>query len=114
MRLSQASRLKLLFALNDLPLLPCAYVTLWSFAGQFTEVPNIWTRGFLGWILPVTFLHCFYLPYLCSAAITFCSLRYLVQTRFPPKDTLIFSGLLLLCLLGLASVETVFAAAMSV
>ena len=106
--------IKWLYVLNDLPLLPCVYITFWSAASHFTEVEWIWTREFLGWILPIYFLRCFYLPYITSAAIAGFYLYNLIKNKFPKIDTVIFIVLTVICILGLISVETAFNAAMSV
>ena len=114
MKESRFSILKLLFILNDLLLLPCVYVTLWTVASKFMAVGNIWTRNFLSWSLPVVLLNCFYIPYISSALISCIYLRVLQKNKFPKSETVGFVILLLICMMGLISLDRVFDAAMSV
>ena len=106
---------RLLFFINTLTLLPCAYVTVINIRYKITGLyfwP--WTRSFLGFILPVVFLRCFYLPYICTAVFAGIYIFMLRKYRYPKKDVVTFILLFLICVLGLVSVEEVFHAAMSV
>lgn len=111
---SKLRTVKILFICNLIPLLPCVYVTFWTIASYHMEVYWIWTRGFLGFILPVTFLRCFYIPYIASTVLSVYYFIFLYKEKFPKKETILFIVLFIICVLGLLSVETVFRAAMSV
>lgn len=106
--------LKILYIINDVTLLPCAYLTVLNFLSVFTDVPLPWSRAFLGLTLPVVMLRCFYLPYIQSSVISIVYLCLLIKNKFPLKETIIFVVLLTICILGLLSVEEVFWAAMGV
>ena len=106
--------LKILYIINDATLLPCAYLTVLNFLSAYTDVPWPWSRFFLGLTLPVVMLRCFNLPYIQSAVIAIVYLCLLIKNKFPLKDTVIFVVLLIICILGLLSVEEVFWAAMGV
>ena len=109
------SNIKIPSAINAILLLPCAYVTVINILAEITGVYYWpWTRSFLGFILPVVLLRCFFIPYICTpvfAIIHFCMLR---KRGYPKKEVGLFILLLIISVLGLVSLEEVFWAAMSV
>ncbi len=105
---------KKLLIINDIPLLPCVYVTFHYALADFMPYHNIWTREFLGFILPVVFLRCFYIPYITSPLLIILNFVLLAKNKFPKKETVWFVIVTAVCILGLVSLETVFNAAMSV
>lgn len=106
--------LTILNIINIIPLLPCAYLTILKILSLFTEVNMPWSRAFLGFTLAVVFLRCFFLPYITSAIINIVHLCILIKNKFPLKETILFAILLIICILGLLSVEDVFWAAMGI
>lgn len=112
--MSNFKRINIWFLINNIPLLPCVYLTLWTIASKFTEVQWIWTRDFLGFILPVILLRCFFIPYISSFVIALWYFVALIKNKFPKKYVIEFIVLLSICVMGLISVETVFQVGMSV
>ncbi len=106
--------MKTLFIVNDILLFPCAICTVWEFISWFADIGSIWQRWFLGLTLPIVFLRIFLLPYLFSVLIVAGYLWALWKNGFPKKETLLFIALLIICALGLISLEPVFWAAMGV
>ena len=96
----------------DLVLLPCAFVTVFRFAALFVPLrETFWTRAFLGWTLPVVFLRCLYLPYAAAAVLLPLSAAVLIRARSRRAAILCLAAV---CILGLLSLEAVFAAAMGI
>lgn len=111
---NSAKVIKILYIINDVILLPCAYLTVINILSGFTDVHMTWSRAFLGLTIPVVLLRCFFLPYILSAVISIAYLCLLIKNKFPLKETIIFVVLLIVCILGILSVEEVFWAAMGV
>lgn len=65
-------------------------------------------------ILPVALLRCLYFPYIITAALSVIYAIMLWKTRSPAKEIVLFIVILLVCVLGVVSVEEAFHAAMSV
>lgn len=104
-----------LYLINTLIMLPCAYVTCVNIGYKLTGLyfwP--WTRSFLGFILPVVLLRCFYLPYVTTAVLTGLCIYMIKKYKSPKKTIIAFAIMILLNVLGIISLEEVFAAAMSV
>ena len=104
-----------LYFINTLIMLPCAYVTCINIRYKLTGMyfwP--WTRAFLGFILPVVFLRCFYLPYVTIFFLTVLCIYVIKKYKPPIKMVIVFAIMVLLNVLGIISLEEVFRAAMSV
>ena len=108
-------RIKKVFLINAILLLPCTYLTLFKFFNADPSVQSkIWTSGFLGLTLPVVFLRILYIPYIVTFAVGIAYFVFLVKEKPQIKDYLFYFVLLIVSILGLFSLEEVFMAAMGI
>lgn len=101
--------LRILYVLNTLLLLPCAYFTL-------ALVTPLRTHGrlFLGAVLPIVGLRIYYIPYISSTILT-AGYIYLIKKHIcSDKERIFFSILLIITILGLISLEMVYSAVMGI
>lgn len=111
----QLRTIQILYVLNLALLLPCVYATVVGVLNHFFEIDlHIWTRGFLGLTLPIIFLRILFLPYILSAILNAAYIWLLVKVKCFAKEVVLFAFLLLICILGLLSVEQVFWAGMGI
>ena len=108
-------KIKKLFIINDILLLPCVYLTFANILIKIFDADvNVWTRSFLGLTLPIVFLRIFFVPYIASIILSILYFINLKKKNFPKKEVVSFIVLFLICIVGLISVEPVFYAAMGV
>ena len=105
---------KLWYVINLIPLLPCVYVTVAKILSFYKIYLPIWSRLFLGLTLPVIFLRIFYLPYVISTVLNVVYPWLLAKEKHSAKEIILFVFFLIICVLGLLSVETVFNAGMGI
>ena len=106
---------KILYIINAITLLPCSCITVINLLERLGIIHVWpWNRFFLGMILPVALLRCLYFPYIITAALSVIYAIMLWKTRSPAKEIVLFIVILLVCVLGVFSVEEAFRAAMSV
>ena len=107
--------IKILYIINLIPLLPCVYLTLTEVISRLTGSSiGVWSRAFLGFTLLIVFLRIFFLPYILSFLLSLAYLFVLIKCKAAKREIIVFLLMLLLCVLGLLSVEKVFWAAMGV
>lgn len=103
----------LLYFLNLLPLYPCIYLTYTRIIGH-DPLQWVWSHDFLGATMLIIFARCFFLPYIVSALLSGAYLYHLEKEHYPKFETFLFIIMLILCIMGLLSVEAVFAAGMGI
>lgn len=107
--------IKILYIINLIPLLPCVYLTVTEGILRTTGYSiSVWSRMFLGFTLLVVFLRIFFLPYISSLLLTLAYVFLLIKNKASKREGIVFLLMLILCVLGLLSVEKVFWAAMGV
>lgn len=106
---------KILYIINAITLLPCSFITVINMLERLGIIHVWpWDRFFLGFIIPVALLRCLYLPYIITVVLSLIYAVMLWKNKSPIKEIVIFIVVLLVCVLGIVSVEEVFHAAMSV
>ena len=114
----------ILLAIEDILLLPCVMLSgyrLIEFCGADFHYA-IWNSGFLGLILPIVFLRCFFLPYITlGIIIILLTVSLIIEKKgsiktigMDQKEKRKFFLAGIICLIGLLSVEVAFNGAMSV
>lgn len=101
------------YLLNLLSLFPCIYLSFTKII-QRDPLNWIWSRSFLGATFPIIILNLFFLPYIFSVLWICAYVFYLKKSKFPKFESAFFILTLILCIMGLCSINTVFRAGMGI
>lgn len=103
----------LLYFLHLIPLYPCIYLTFTRII-RHDPLHWVWSHDFLGATLLIILARCFFLPYIVSALLSGAYIYHLEKENYPKVEKILFGIMLILCIMGLFSVEAVFDAGMGI
>lgn len=103
----------LIYFINLLTLYPCIYLTFTRIIGH-DPLHWVWSHNFLGATMLIIFSRIFFLPYIVSALLTMAYIKHLKKKNYPKPEMIPFVIMLILCIMGLLSVEKVFWAGMGI
>ena len=103
--------IRILYVIDTLLLMPCAVIEV---AKLLKLEVNFWTRGYLGFLLPVVFLRIIFIPYIATPVLTVLYGYFLRKAKGSKLEYILFALMLIICILGLLSLELVFNAAMGI